>query len=321
MHERILVTGAKGFLGKHVCEELKNRGYSNIIECANKSIKMTTERSDGDAAFHYDLREKHDVNALISLTKPNIVLHLAARVGGIGANQVSPGTFFYDNLKMGAELIERCRHLSNLRKFVLVSTVCSYPKFCKTPFREKDIWEGYPEETNAPYGIAKKALMVMLQAYREQYGMNGVTLIPTNLYGPGDDFNPSTSHVIPALIHKIHEAGTDGELTIWGTGNASREFLYVKDAARGIVDGMEKYDSSEPVNLGTGKEVRIRNLVSLICDAMGHAGKIKYDSAKPDGQPARRLDISRAISSLDFLAQTDLVDGLRKTVDWYLERQ
>ena len=324
MHEKILVTGAFGFLGQFVCDELSDRGYTNIIKVGNTEKSHQEPRhgwflkEDGSQSIYGDLRNPRHVDTIIGQTNPDIVVHLAARVGGIGANQVSPGTFFYDNLKMGVELIERCRYLPDLQKFVLVSTVCSYPKFCRTPFKEDDIWEGYPEETNAPYGIAKKALMVMLQAYRKQYGMNGITLIPTNLYGPKDDFNPNTSHVIPALIHKVSETGTDGELTVWGTGNASREFLYVKDAARGIIDGMEKYDSPEPVNLGNGKEIKIKNLVDLICDTMGHTGKIRYDSTKPDGQPSRRLDISRAISSFDFAAQTDLADGLRETVDWYL---
>ena len=325
MSVRVLVTGAFGFLGTHVCEELKNRGFTDIIGVGNTEKSYQEPRhgwflkEDGSQSIYGDLRNPRHVDAIIGQTNPDIVIHLAARVGGIGANQKNPGKFFYDNIKMGVELIERCRHLPNLQKFVLLSTVCSYPKHCPTPFKEDSIWDGYPEETNAPYGIAKKSLMEMIQAYRKQYDMKGITLIPVNMYGPGDNFNPESSHVIPALIHKMSKLGEDEDIHIWGTGKATREFFYVKDSARGIVDAMIGYDAPEPVNLGTGHEISIAELTKIIAGIMGKNGKFVYDTSKPDGQPSRRLDISRAISSFDFTAQTDLVDGLRETIDWYLE--
>jgi len=249
---------------------------------------------------------------------PSVVLHLAARVGGIGANKDNPGKFFYDNMSMGMNVIEMARRFS-VKKLVLTSTVCSYPKFTKVPFKEEDIWNGYPEETNAPYGVAKKALMEMSQAYHKQYGLMGVTLVPVNMYGPRDNFDPQSSHVIPALILKVQEAidNGDSEIVVWGTGEASREFLYVEDCAEGIVSAMERYDSPEPVNLGTGREIKIKDLVVLIASLMGHSGKIVFDASKPDGQPRRCLDITKAQKEFGFVAKTDFTAGLSKTIEWF----
>ena len=313
---KILVTGAKGFLGEHVCDELRNLGYSNIIECANNDTPSRTMHIDGDMSFCCDLRKKEDVHSLISFTKPDVVIHLAARVGGIGANQANPATFIYDNLTMGINLIESCK--KHVDKFVLAGTVCSYPKHCPVPFEEDNIWNGYPEETNAPYGIAKKTLSVMLSAYRRQYGLNGITVIPVNMYGPHDDFNPASSHVIPALIKKIEEAGPDGDLEIWGTGNASREFLHVRDSARGIVRAAESYEEDSPVNLGTHHEIKIFELVNTLREIMGHKGKVFYETSMPDGQPRRCLDTSKAKTKFGFEAKISLKDGLKETVEWYL---
>jgi len=315
---KILVTGAKGFLGKHVCDELRSREYWNIIECANNTggdyhIESRTGTN------RCDLRIKHHVESLISYNKPDVVIHLAARVGGIGANQENPGAFIYDNLSMGINLIDACKH--SVDKFVLVGTVCSYPKYCPVPFEESRIWDGYPEETNAPYGIAKKTLTVMLDAYRNQYGLNGITVIPVNMYGPHDDFKPKSSHVIPALIKKIEEAGEGGELEIWGTGNASREFLHVRDSARGIVMAAESYNQSSPVNLGTHDEIKISDLVELLREIMGHKGEVKYNRDKPDGQPRRCLLTAKARQAFGFSSDIKLKDGLKETVEWYLSNK
>jgi GDP-L-fucose synthase len=246
------------------------------------------------------------------------VIHLAAEVGGIGANRENPGRFFYDNLIMGVELIEQAR-LRNVEKFVALGTVCAYPKFTPVPFKEDDLWNGYPEETNAPYGLAKKMLLVQTQAYRQQYGMNANYLLPVNLYGPRDSFDPAKSHVIPALIKKCCDAIDNGDrqIEIWGTGEASREFLYVEDCARGILLATEKYDKAEPVNLGAGKELKIRELVAMIADLSGFKGELVWDASKPDGQPRRGLDVSRAKAEFGFTATTDFVEGLKKTIEWY----
>ena len=310
---KILITGAKGFLGRCVCEELRSKGYANIIECANSDRYYHIESKT--LTNKCDLRNKESVESLVRYNKPDVVIHLAARVGGIGANQENPGAFIYDNLVMGVNLIEACK--DSVTKFVLVGTVCSYPKFCPVPFEEKNIWEGYPEETNAPYGVAKKTLSVMLSAYRQQYGLNGITVIPVNMYGPHDNFNPESSHVIPALIKKVEDAGVNGDLEIWGTGGASREFLHVRDSARGIVMATESYEEGEPVNLGTNSEIKIKSLVDIIRTDMGHQGNVIYDTSKPDGQPRRCLDVSKAKIKFGFEAQISLEAGIRETIEWY----
>jgi GDP-L-fucose synthase len=266
----------------------------------------------------YDLRREADIVRMLEAAQPDIVVHLAAVVGGIGANRENPGRFFYDNLMMGVQLIEQAR-LHGVSKLVAVGTVCSYPKFAPVPFREEDLWNGYPEETNAPYGLAKKMLLVQSQAYRQQYGFNSIFLLPVNLYGPGDNFDPASSHVIPALIKKCVdavEAGLD-EIVVWGTGSATREFLYVEDAAEAIVLAAERYDGSEPVNLGAGEEISIHDLVGLIAKLTGFEGRIAWDASKPDGQPRRMLDTSRAARDFGFVARTLFEDGLRQTVEWY----
>ncbi|HEV8516280.1 MAG TPA: GDP-L-fucose synthase, partial [Candidatus Limnocylindrales bacterium] len=266
----------------------------------------------------YDLRTGEGIERLVRDARPELVIHLAAIVGGIGANRANPGRFFYDNAIMGIQLIEAAR-LAGVEKFVSVGTVCSYPKFTPVPFREADLWEGYPEETNAPYGLAKKMLLVQGQAYREQYGFNAIHLIPVNLYGPGDNIDPERSHVIPALIRKCVEARDrgDGTIEVWGTGSASREFLFVEDAAEGIVLAAERYDDPEPVNLGVGQEIAIRDLVTLIARLVGFEGEIFWDATKPDGQPRRALDTSRARERFGFQARTSFEDGLRRTIEWY----
>ncbi|MFI5183631.1 MAG: GDP-L-fucose synthase family protein, partial [Vicinamibacteria bacterium] len=266
----------------------------------------------------YDLVRMDAVRALYRDARPTLVLHLAARVGGIGANRANPGKFFFDNLMMGVQLIEECR-LQGVRKVVTVGTICSYPKHTPVPFREEDIWSGYPEETNAPYGLAKKMLLVQGQAYRQQYGLSAIHLLPVNLYGPADNFDPSSSHVIPALIKKCQDALDSGasSIEVWGTGRASREFLYVEDAARGIGLATERYDGEEPVNLGAGFEISIRDLVELIARLMGFLGEIRWDESKPDGQPRRSLDTSRAERLFGFRANTGFEEGLRATIDWY----
>jgi GDP-L-fucose synthase len=301
--KRVLVTGGAGFLGLPVCTRLKDRGAAEVI---------VPRRAD------YDLTDAGAVRRLFEQARPDVVLHLAAEVGGIGANRDNPGRFFYANMAMGLHVVEAARGMG-VEKFVQVGTVCSYPKFTPVPFSEGSLWEGYPEETNAPYGIAKKALLVMLASYREQYGFPGIFLMPTNLYGPRDNFDPQSSHVIPALIRKCEEARLAGEpsITCWGTGSASREFLYVEDCAEAIVAATERYDSPEPVNIGVGHEITIRDLVQLIAQVTDYSGEIRWDTSKPDGQPRRVLDTTRAEQEIGFHAATSFEDGLRATVDWF----
>lgn len=303
-HKRVVVTGGAGFLGSFLCEALARRGCSEIL------IPRSAE---------YDLVDNRAVAAMYRDLRPDMVIHLAAAVGGIGANRKYPGSFFYKNLMMGTQLIEEAR-LYDLEKFVAVGTVCAYPKFTPVPFREDDLWNGYPEETNAPYGLAKKMLLVQLQAYREEYNFNGVYVLPVNLYGERDNFDPVTSHVIPALIAKCLEARATNAsaITCWGTGNASREFLYAGDAAEGILAAAERYDGALPINLGTGQEITIADLAKKIAEATGFRGQILWNPEKPDGQPRRCLDTQRARSLLDWEATTDLDEGLKRTVDWYL---
>ena len=298
--KKILVTGGAGFLGSHIVDKL-------VSDRNVDSHRIVVPRSK-----QFDLRNPEDCRRLV--TDVDVVIHLAARVGGIGFNQKYPGSLFYDNAMMGLNMIESAR-IANVNKFVQVGTVCAYPKYAPIPFKEDEIWNGYPEETNAPYGIAKKALLVMAQAYRQQYGMNIIYLLPVNLYGPRDNFDPESSHVIPALIRKFVEA--EGEVTVWGTGKASREFLYVEDAAEGIILATERYNKSDAVNLGTGREVTVRDLTSLIASLAGFTGKINWDTSRPDGQPRRMLDVTRALGEFGFRATTSLEDGLKRTVDWY----
>ena len=302
-NKKVLVTGGAGFLGSYVVDKLKERGCKNIF----------IPRSD-----EYDLVQMEAVKKLYQDAKPEIVIHLAAKVGGIGANQENPGKFFYDNLMMGVQMIDIGKQMK-IEKFVAIGTICAYPKFTPVPFKEEDLWNGYPEETNAPYGLAKKMLLVQSQAYRKQYGFNSIFLLPVNLYGPKDNFNPNSSHVIPALIKKCLDAIKENksEITIWGTGNASREFLYAEDAAEGILLATEKYNKPEPINLGAGFEISIKDLVALIVKLTGFKGKIIYDTSKPDGQPRRMLDTSRAEKEFGFRAKTSFEEGLRKTIEWY----
>jgi GDP-L-fucose synthase len=303
--ERIVVTGGAGFLGRHLQQQLRSRGVS----AENLLIPLIEQ---------YDLTREGDVVRMYEQMEPTLVIHLAAEVGGIGANQANPGRFFYANMAMGLHLIEQAR-IRRLKKFVQVGTICAYPKFTPVPFKEEDLWNGYPEETNAPYGIAKKALLVMLQAYRRQYDLNGIYLLPVNLYGPGDNFDLQTSHVIPALIRKFCSAVDEGaeEVAVWGTGAVSREFFYVKDAARAITMAAERYDGPEPVNLGAGVEISIKNLAEKIRQLTGFEGKIVWDTSKPDGQPRRCLDTSRARKLFGFEAQMSFDQGLRETIDWW----
>jgi len=302
---KVVVTGGNGFLGRVVCRKLEERGCRFIAVPA---------RSD------YDLSTEEGVRWMYDDFEPDVVIHLAAEVGGIGANREHPGRFFYKNLAMGLHLIEHARR-NGLRKFVHAGTVCAYPKFTPVPFREDDLWNGYPEETNAPYGVAKKSLFVMLDAYRREYGLDSAVVVPVNLYGPGDNFHPKSSHVIPALIRKCVEARNRGDasITCWGTGSASREFLYVDDAAEGILRAAEVMNEPVPVNLGTGREITIRRLVELIARETGFRGKIEWDASKPDGQPRRCLDTSRAQKLLNWSAQTDFETGLKQTIAWYDE--
>lgn len=302
-NNKVLVTGASGFVGQYLCSSLWTKGYK-VIEHQGKD--------------ELDLRNTEETLMYFEEHTPNIVIHLAARVGGIGANQNHPAEFFYDNMLMGLNTIHAA-HMCNVDKFVMLSTVCSYPKFTEVPFKESDIWKGYPEETNAPYGIAKKSLMVMLNAYKDQYKMNGITLLPTNLYGPGDNFHLQNSHVIPALIRKVYDArkANAPSITLWGTGTATREFLYVEDCARGIIDAMEEYEEDEPLNLGTGIQISITSLVKIIKDIMTYKGGIIWDASKPDGQPKRCLNVDRAKDIIGFEASTTLRNGLEKTVEWF----
>lgn len=301
--KRICVTGGAGFLGRRVVNSLRERGCQDVI---------VVRKSD------YNLIHGADVDRLYREVDPQVVIHLAAVVGGIGANRENPGLFFYENLMMGAQLIEGAR-LHGLEKFVQIGTICAYPKFTPVPFNEDELWNGYPEETNAPYGIAKKALLVQAQAYRDQYNLNAIYLLPVNLYGPGDNFDPQSSHVIPALIKKCVEAVEQGarSIEVWGTGRATREFLYVDDAAEGIVMATEAYNGREPVNLGAGREISIRELIELIALESGFTGDIIWDTTKPDGQPRRSLDVTRARELFGFEARTDFVEGLRQTINWY----
>jgi GDP-L-fucose synthase len=300
---KIVVTGGAGFLGSFVCEELKRRGYDNLF---------VPRRRD------FDLTKESDVERLYRDQRPDVVLHLAAEVGGIGANRENPGRYFFANMSMGMHLIEHARR-NNLKKFVQVGTICAYPKFTPVPFKEEELWNGYPEETNAPYGVAKKALLVMCQAYRQQYGLNAVYLLPVNLYGPRDNFDLKTSHVVPALIRKCVEAKRRGdkEISAWGTGSASREFLYVEDCAKGIVTAAERYDSPEPINLGSGREITIKDLTELVAKLTGFTGRIAWDPTKPDGQPRRCLDVSKAKAAFGFTADTPFETGLQKTIQWF----
>jgi GDP-L-fucose synthase len=298
---RIVVTGGGGFLGSRLVSWLRQHGAQDIF----------VPRSN-----RYNLVERDACREVVQ--GADIVIHLAARVGGIGFNRENPGTLFFDNLMMGAQMMEEAR-LAGVKKFVAVGTVCAYPKFTPVPFHEDDLWSGYPEETNAPYGLAKKMLLVQAQAYREQYGFNSIYLLPVNLYGPGDNFDPRSSHVIPALIRKIVAGKQKGDeaVEVWGDGSASREFLYVDDAAEAIGLATERYEGSDPVNLGSGREITIKNLVTQLCQLIGYQGSIRWDTTKPNGQPRRALDVSRAEKAFGFKARTDFEAGLRRTVDWW----
>ncbi len=302
---RLLVTGGAGFLGRHVVSGLKSRGARSIFVPRSRD---------------YDLRDREAIRRCLEDAHPSVVIHLAAVVGGIGANRANPGLFFFDNAIMGIQLMEEAR-LAGIRKFVTVGTVCAYPKYTPVPFREDRLWDGYPEETNAPYGLAKRMLLVQGQAYRQQYGFNAIYLVPVNLYGPGDNFDRDTAHVIPAVVRKCVEARDSGAAAIeaWGTGLVSREFLYVEDAAEGIVLAAERYEDAEPMNLGSGREIRVRDLVGLIAEKTGFAGAVRWDASMPDGQPRRCLDTSRAWEALGFRASTTLEVGIDKTVRWFEE--
>ncbi|MEN6537644.1 MAG: GDP-L-fucose synthase, partial [Bryobacteraceae bacterium] len=301
--KQIVVTGGAGFLGSHVVTRLKQIGCSNVFVPTYPD---------------YDLRRPDAVERLFAEQRPEIVIHLAAVVGGIGANRASPGRFFYENAIMGIQLIEAARR-HGVDKTVILGTICAYPKFTTVPFREETLWDGYPEATNAPYGLAKKMLLVQCQAYREQYGMNAIYLLPVNLYGPGDKFDPESSHVIPALIRKCLEAVDDerDEIVLWGDGTPTREFLFVEDAAEAVVLATERYDKPDPVNLGSGVEISIRDLAAAIAEMTGFSGRIKWDETKPNGQPRRCLDVSRAEREFGFRAGTEFRTGLRKTIEWY----
>jgi len=300
---RVVVTGGAGFLGGYVVDGLKKRG------CEHIGLPKIED---------YDLVDLKNIVRMYENMQPDIVIHLAAVVGGIGANREHPGEFFYKNLMMGVQLIEQAR-IRNIEKFVAIGTVCAYPKFTPVPFKEEDVWNGYPEETNAPYGLAKKMLLVQSQAYRQEYGFNSIFLLPVNLYGPGDNFDPASSHVIPALIKKCVDAVDNGldHIECWGTGNVSREFIYAADAAEGILLATEYYNGPEPVNIGTGREITIKELARKIAEFAGFTGEIRWDNSKPDGQPRRRLDISKAKKYFGFEAKTSFEQGLKATVDWY----
>ncbi len=308
LNKRVTVTGGTGFLGTYVVSQLKERGCRKIFIPRSKD---------------YDLTEMAAVKRLYKDARPDIVIHLAAKVGGIGANRENPGKFFYDNLMMGVQMMEVGRQVG-IEKFVALGTICAYPKFTPVPFKEENLWKGYPEETNAPYGLAKKMLLVQSQAYRQQYGFNSIFLLLVNLYGPGDNFDPNSSHVIPALIRKCVDAprgqtpkGPVPKILVWGTGKPTREFLYVEDAAEGIILATEKYNKSDPVNLGAAFEISIKNLLKLIAQFTGFKGKIIWDKSKPDGQPRRCLDTSRAAKEFGFKAKTRFEDGLARTIEWY----
>ncbi len=305
--KKILVTGGKGFLGSYVVRELVKFGVDpkNIFSPSSKEV---------------DLRE---LNACKKVVKGmDVIIHLAGKIGGIGLNREKPGELFYDNIIMGAQLMEEARR-AGVKKFVSIGTVCAYPNITEIPFKEDNLWNGYPEETNAPYGLAKKMLLVQGQAYKKQYNFNSIFLLPVNLYGPGDDFNPERSHVMPAMIKRVYEAKQNkkNHIDVWGTGRATREFLYVEDAARGIVHATEKYNSIEPVNLGSGMEISIKNLNKLICKILNYKGEIRWDKSKPDGQLRRCLDVSRAKKEFGFMASVDFEEGVKKTIDWYLSTQ
>ncbi len=301
--KRVLVTGGAGFVGTKVVLALQGRGCRHIF------VPRSAE---------YNLVDIEAVRRVYADARPDIVIHLAGRVGGIGANMKNPGEFFYDNLMMGVQLMEQGR-LFGVEKFVAIGTICAYPKFAHVPFKEDELWNGYPEDTNAPYGLAKKMLLVQSQAYRQEYGFNSIYLLPVNLYGPGENFDLESSHVIPALIRKVMEAKDRGDKRVaaWGTGRATREFLYVEDAAEGIVLATEKYDKPDPVNLGAGFEISIRELYSLVCELVGFDGVVEWDTSRPDGQPRRCLDTSRAKREFGFEAKTDFREGLKRTIDWY----
>jgi GDP-L-fucose synthase len=305
--KRILVTGGNGFLGKHLVRRLRGAGCERLIAPRSSECDLTRDA---------------DVRRLLERERPEVVVHLAAVVGGIGANRRQPGSFFYKNLMMGVQLVEAARE-SGVEKFLAVGTICSYPKFTPVPFKEEHLWDGYPEETNAPYGLAKKMLLVQLQAYRQQYGFNGANVLLVNLYGPGDNFDLETSHVIPALIRKCVEARERGDvvLPVWGTGRPTREFLYVEDAARGLHLALERLETSGPVNIGSGQEISIADLAGLIARKTGFQGKLSFDPNQPDGQPRRCLDVSRAKELLGFEATTSLSDGLDRTIAWYEEQR
>ncbi len=302
--KRVLVTGGAGFLGRPVCAALSD---------FQPTVVLTPRKAE------YDLTEQAAVRNMLDDLRPEVVVHLAAVVGGIGANRENPGRYFYENAVMGIMLMEEARR-RGVEKFVTVGTICAYPKHTPVPFREDDLWVGYPEETNAPYGIAKKSLLVQAQAYRQQYDFHAITLLPVNLYGPGDNFDPASSHVIPALIKKVIDAQDVGQpyIDVWGTGAASREFLYVADAARGVAIAADQYDDPAPCNLGSGQEITIKALVELICELCDYRGELRWDATMPDGQPRRCLDVTRARERFGFVASTDFRAGLRKTIEWYL---
>ena len=306
-NKHITVTGGKGFLGSHLLKKLKDSGCRHI---------KIADRPE------YDLTDIADIRRMYEETKPRIVIHLAAKVGGIGFNQEKPAELFYDNLIMGTQLLHEA-YLRNIEKFVALGTICAYPKFTPVPFKEEDIWNGYPEETNAPYGLAKKMMLVQSQAYRRQYGFNSIFLLPVNLYGPGDNFDPRSSHVIPALIKKCFDAidAYNDKIEVWGTGSATREFFYVEDAAEAICMATDTYNKSEPINIGAGFEISIKELTELIAKLTGFQGKITWDKSKPDGQPRRMLDTTKALKEFMFTAKTNLTTGLIKTIDWYKENR